>query len=96
MRQSAGKFAPWTRLVAGHHVLGHTLQAYDRIRQQWQTPELIMVLAQIVSSQRGTGALGRGNRICASQCGVGAVQVGRLHLHVADAFLAGEPVLPRK
>jgi len=84
------------QLVACGHVLAHALKAHDGVHDQGQTPELAVVLAQIVGGQDGGGGLSRGNRISASYCGVGAVKVGRLHLRVANAFFARQPVLPRE
>ena len=81
-------------LVAGHHVLGYALQAEDRVRDQGRAPELVVVFAQVVGSKDGAGALGRCNRISATDCRVGPVEVSGLDFHVADALFPGKPVLP--
>src|SRR6266852_8918666 len=86
--------SPKSKLVAGNHVLSCALQAQDRVRDQWQTPQLAVVLAQVVGGNHGANALQGSNRIRASNRGVGSIQVGRLDFSVAHALLPGEPVLP--
>jgi len=83
-------------LVARHHVLGNALQAHDRVRDQRQTPEFVVVLAHVVRGNHGTGALHGGNGIGPTHGGMLAIQVGGLNFHVANALLAGEPVFLRK
>lgn len=45
-------------LVAGHHVLGYALQADDRVADQGQAPELVVVFTHVVGSEDGDSALG--------------------------------------
>ena len=94
MRLAGKKREP--RLVAGDHVLGYALQADDRIRDKGQTPELVVVFAQIVGGKYGGSTLGGGDSISASHCRVSAIKVRGLNLHVADTFLASKPVFRGK
>lgn len=51
------------RLVAIDHVLGHSLQANDRVSDQGQAPELAMALTQPVGGRDRRNALHRRNRV---------------------------------
>ena len=81
-------------LVAGHHVLGYALETQDRVRDQGSAPEAVVVFTEVVSGQDGASALRGCHRIGPANRRVGAIQVGGLYFHVADALFAGKPVLP--
>lgn len=51
------------RLVAIDHVLGHSLQANDRVSDQRQTPEPAVVLTQPVGSRDRRNALYRSHSV---------------------------------
>ena len=94
MRRAGEKREP--RLVAGDHVLSYALQADNRIRDKGQTPELVVVFAQIVGSKYGGSTLGGSDSVSASYGRVSAIKVRGLNLHVADTLLASKPVFPRE
>jgi len=83
-------------LVAGDHVLSNALQADEGIGNERRAPESAVVFAQIVRGKHRTRALRNGNAIGAGYRRVRAVQVGRLHFHIAHVGLAGQPVLAGK
>jgi len=83
-------------LVAGDHVLSNALQAEGRICKERHAPESAVMFAQIVCGKHRSRALRNGDAIGAGHSRVRAVQVGRLHFHIAHVGLAGEPVLAGK
>jgi hypothetical protein len=84
------------KLVANDHVLSHTLQAEDGVRDHRQAPELAVVLAQVVGRKYGNRRFGCGHSIDAADSRVRAIQVGGLNFLVADAGLSRQPILSSK
>jgi len=85
---------PRAFLVAHNEVLGHALHAEGAVDGERQAPESAVVLAEIIGRGNRAQAFSSGDSVDAAGSGVGAVQVSGFALNVANAGLAGEPILP--
>ena len=84
------------QLVAVRHVLADALQADRGVGDQGQAPELVVVLAQVVSGKDRCRALCGSNRVDSADRRMRAVEICGLDFDVADALLAGKPVFAGK
>lgn len=83
-------------LIATDHILSDTLQTDRGVGDQGQAPELLVVLAEVVSREDRRRALRGSHRVGSADRRMRAIDISGLDFHVADAFLPCEPVFTSK